>query len=418
MRLTLLTFATALEVAELGLVSTMFPAMRAELDLAAGDLGILVAAGKLTAAVLSPSLVWLVGRCRPKVTVVAAACLAGMVTGAISLVGGFKALLALSCVLAVISGGLVPVTTALLADLFPDRQRGRAIGALYAAINLIGAVLATLLSQVSAAPWGWRVSYGLLGGLGLATGLATMKWFDGPAAGAARRTLVTPALMGSDTAELDLATRLRVFRIPTFNIMLLSRLLSGHLVIGSFGILFLTDVLHFPTPTAGLVLLPFGVGACAGNIGGAFVADRMHARDPRAGRVRFIQGAQFAFAIVAGLATQITWRGIEAYMAFWLILGFLQGVNPGVNRPIIMSVVRPELQPWAFAVMLSIVEPIGWAGYSYALSTFADGGRLPTGFLVILVGVMALNGLALTALYRTYPRDAAAARGDGCQGTG
>ncbi len=143
-------------MAEVGLLSTMFPVMRAELGLAAADLGVLIAAERLTAAAMSPLWVGLAGRWSRKGVVVMAACLAGTVTVAIGLVGGFTSLLVLSCVLAAISGGLVPVTTAILADLFQDRHRGRAVGIMYASISLIRALLATLLSQLSATTQGWR----------------------------------------------------------------------------------------------------------------------------------------------------------------------------------------------------------------------------------------------------------------------
>ena len=397
-------------MAEAGLISTLFPVMRAELGLAAGDLGVLIAASKFTAAAASPLLIWLVGRWNRKSVVVAMACLSGVATIAIGLAAEFRALMVLSCVLAVISGGIVPLITSIVADLFPDRQRGRAVGIMYASINMIGALLATLLSQLSDTSSGWRISYWLLDGLGLAAGLLNFIWFKDPGVGA---TTANSTSVTSGSAGMRLTARLRIFRIPTFNIMLLSRLLSGHLVIGSFGIVFLTSTTQFSLSTAGLVLLPFGIGSCAGNIGGALVADWMHARNPHIGRILFLQMAQFGFAIVAGLATQIGWQDIETYMMFWLFLGLLQGVNPGANRPVIMSVVRPELRPWAFVVMLSIAEPIGWAGYSLALSHFAEGAQLRAALLLALVLVMTLNGLVLTALYRTYRRDVAYAEGDG-----
>ena len=209
--------------------------------------------------------------------------------------------------------------------------------------------------------------------------------------------------MGGSTFTYKAA--IRIFKVPTFNLMLLSRLLSGHIVIGSFGVLFLTSDRHFSNEVAALVLLPFGAGLCLGALGGGFAADRMHDRNPRTGRIAFLQTAQFVFAAVAFFATQFAWEGIEIYLGFWLVLGLLQGVNPGVNRPIVMSVIEPELRGWAFVVMLAIVEPVGWAAYSFGLAWFGDGKGLQLGFLIVLVFVMIVNGIAIIPLYDHYWRD-------------
>lgn len=390
-----------------GLLSTMFPTIMAGLGLAAADLGRLVTANKLTGAVLGPLWVVLAGRWSRKGVLVTAAGLAGLATVTMGFADGLIALLVLSCVLAAVYSGTVPVTTSILADLFEDRSRGRAIGAMYASISLLGAASGTLVGQLSRIEDGWRVGYWALGGLGILVGLLILVLFRDPGVGATEAASARPAPL---RPKLTAAAAMEVFRVPSFNVMLLSRLLSGHLVIGSFGILFLTSVRHFSNAEAALVLLPFGAGYCLGTTGGAAVADWMHARDPGRGRVLFLQSAQFGFAAVAFLATQVAWEGIRAYMAFWLILGLLQGVNPGVNRPIVMSVIPPELRGWAFVVMLSIVEPVAWAAFSFGVSRFGEGEGLRTAFLVLPVCVMTLNGLALSLLYRFYPRDSARAR--------
>jgi hypothetical protein len=228
--------------------------------------------------------------------------------------------------------------------------------------------------------------------------------FEDPGIGA---TEVTPAqAAGAPPSRLTLASALSVFKIRSFNLMLLSRLLSGHLVIVAFGVVFLTSVRHFPNQVSALVLAPFGIGYFAGTIGGAYVVDRMHMAHPRTGRVLFLQMAQLSFACVAYFATQIDWGDIKIYMAFWLAMGFLQGVNPGVNRPIVMSVIPPALRGWAFAVMLAIVESIAWGLYNLGAGWFGDRIGLQQVFLLVLVGVMIVNALCISFLYWTYGSDA------------
>jgi MFS family permease len=91
---------------------------------------------------------------------------------------------------------------------------------------------------------------------------------------------------------------------------------------------------------------------------------------------------------------------------FWALFGFFQGMNPPVNRPIVMSVVLPELRGQAFAIFLTIFQTIGWAMFALTAGWLANTFGIQGVFLWILVILMLVNGLVLTALYVTYPRDA------------
>ncbi|MBR0724412.1 hypothetical protein [Bradyrhizobium manausense] len=76
----------------------------------------------------------------------------------------------------------------------------------------------------------------------------------------------------------------------------------------------------------------------------------------------------------------------------------LQGVHRGVNRPIVMSVIRSELRGFAFAVLNAVVESIAWAMYSLPAGWLGDMFGLELVFLLILDGLMLLNGLLITQL--------------------
>ena len=407
-RLTLLSAALAVGVSESGAIATLFPAIRASLRLTGTDLGVAVAANKLAGAIGSPFWLWLARRWSRKAVLVVSAGLWGGWGIAMGFVGGFGWLLALSCILAAGLGGAPAIITDVLSDVFHDRERGKAVGVMYGSLGLLAALAAALVGQLAGLRDGWRIGFCVLGGSSILVGLLIWLLFEDPGLGDG----VTASARAAHTRRrpLTLIAAASVFRIPSFNLMLLSRLLSAHLVIGAFGVVFLTDVRHFGNPAAVAVLPPFGAGLCLGGVAGGIVADRMHAWSPRAGRVLFLQSAQFAFAVTAFLATQIAWQYLAAYMAWWFALGFCQGVNPGVNRPIVMSVIVPELRDWAFVVMLIVVEPIGWASYSLIAGLLGDAAGLQFAFLVLLVGVMLLNGAAITPLYWTYCRDTDRAR--------
>ena len=402
--LAVLTTALTTDSSEMSVVTALFPAIKASLGLSLTDLGLLSSSSKVAGAVVGPFWVWLARRWNRKAVIVVAAGLWGSWGIAAGFASGFGSLLLFYCVLAAGYAGAPPLITEAISDLFDDRTRGRAVGIMYGSVSLVLSVTGPLIGQLSGFPDGWRIGFWLVGGVNMLAGVLVLVLFEDPGLGA---TEIGPAVpSGQRAPRLTWDAAMSVFRIPSFNLMLLSRLLSGHLTIGAFGVVFLVAVRHFPNKVAALVLGPFGVGYFLGTIGGAFVVDRMHLLHPRTGRVLFLQMAQLGFAFVAYFATQFDWGdGIGIYMAFWFAMGFLQGVNPGVNRPIVMSVVSPQLRAWAFMVMLTIIESIAWGMYNLGAGWFGDRYGLQQVFLVVLSVVMVVNALAITLLYWTYGPD-------------
>jgi membrane protein implicated in regulation of membrane protease activity len=86
-------------------------------------------------------------------------------------------------------------------------------------------------------------------------------------------------------------------------------------------------------------------------------------------------------------------------------MGAAQGLNPGVNRPIVMSVVLPELRSQAFVIYLTIFETIGWAVFTLLAGQLATSYGIQTVFLWIMVVLMLVNAALLGLLYRVYPSD-------------
>lgn len=390
-----------LDNVETSAIAVLFPAIRQAFGLSLTALGLLGAVARLAGVVFGPFWVWVARRTSRKGVLVVACGLWSAWGIAAGFAQDFTQLLVFYAVLAVGCAAADPIVNDLVADLFGDRTRGRASGGLYALLTLGATVLLPAIGQLTRLPEGWRIGLWALSGFGLASGLLLLLFFKEPA---------TPgppvARVRGDTWQ---AVR-TVLGIPTFRLMLGSRLLSGHLLVLSFGVVFLVDVRHFGNATAALVLLPFGLGYVAGAVTGGVVGDRVHARDPRSGRIKLLQLIQVAFAVVAFFGTQVDWEGILVFAAFFAALGFLQGMNPGVNRPIVMAVVPPHVRGVAFAIYISVFEGLVWAVYQVGAGYFGDLFGLRAVFLVVLVGVMLVNGAYLTLLYRHYPRDAARVR--------
>ena len=397
----ILTFTLIADNNESGIVSTLFALIRLDLGVGLGVLGILTALAKLIAAIFGPLWVLLARRVNRKLVLVGATVVFGLLTIAIGFSQNFTQFLILFVIATIGTVAALPIITEIVGDLFPDKLRGSATGMMFGLLGLVGAITTPLLGQLANIPHGWRVGYYIVGAAMGIAGLLTLVAVYDPGRGAtesvqtrsAERAPHVPALSWSDVRQL--------FRIPSYVLMLVSRLLSGHLLLQSFGVIYLVTVFHYTLPQATLIFGPGQIGYVLGSFVGGISSDQASKASPRYGRILMLQLAQFFFAVVAFFGTQFNW-GVAILIVFFFAMFFLQGVNPGINRPIVYAVVPPALRGAAFAVMLSIVESIGWAIYNLLAGFLGQQFGLQPVFLAVLVVVMLVNTAVIFLLYRTY----------------
>lgn len=393
---------TMVESGESSLTTTLFPAIAKTLGLGNAELGLLSTLGRLVGVPFGPLWVWYANRTTRRRAIVVSTMLSGALAFASGFADSFLLLLLLQTLQAGCVIGLTPITNSVIADSFDDKARGRAVGILYGSSAVLSAVVGPLIGLLSLWDSGWRWGFWGVGALLILTGLLVLVLF--------RETTVGAADYGSRASELTftrprLKDSIALMRIPTFSIMMLSRLLSGHLLVIVFGVQFLVTERDFSNAVAAIVALPFGLGYFLGTVGGGFIVSALDRRGGAVGRVAFLQIAQILFAVVAFFATQVSVMAIGYYIAIWGLLGLMQGLNPGVNRPILMSVMKPELRAQGFVIYLTLFEVIGWATFTLVAGVLADAYGLQFVFFWILVVLMLVNAAALTPLYRFYPRD-------------
>ncbi|MDJ0104871.1 MFS transporter [Rhodococcus erythropolis] len=402
-----LTGITVVDNTEHGLSATLFPSIAAALHLQSSHLGVLAAIGKFVAVPAGPAWAWLAGRIGRRETLVTTSIVGGVFGIAAGFSQDFTQLLIFNALMsaALIGGG--PIAMAILADSFEDSQRSKAAGYFYGFVSLISAFLGPLIAMFTGLTDGWRYGMWSIGVICILAALPVAFLLKDPGVGASESQLAD--LSGRDRVmpKVTVQSVLSLFRIPSFSIMMLSRLLSGHLLIAVFGIQFLVTERGFTNAVAATVLLPFGVGYFAGTVGGGLLISRLDKILPYTGRVAYLQGAQILFAIVAFFATQIRYEGIAVYAIFMVLLGFCQGANPPANRPIVAAVVPPELRNQAFAIFLNVFETIGWVTFSLGAGVLAATLGIQTVFFWVLVVLMLVNAAVLSSLYFCYPRDVA-----------
>ncbi|MFJ9522306.1 MFS transporter [Kitasatospora sp. NPDC101801] len=405
-QLSLLGGAMLVDGTEAGLVTGLFPVIRHALDLTLGALGVLTAAGKLIGVLAAPLWVWAARRWSRKGVLVVSTGLWGVWGVAAGFSRNFAQLLLFVTVLAAGYAAAQPLVSELVGDLFDSASRGRAVGALYGSLALAGSVLGPLIGQLAGFREGWRWGLWGVGALNILVGVVLLLCLRDPGRGAAEHQL---ADLDHATREartkIDVATVVSLFRIPSFAILLVSRLLSGHLLLSSFAVVYLVDVFGFTTQRAAVVLMPLGIGYLLGTLAGGFLADWAARRSPRHGLPGVLQGAQISFAVLAFLGTQVHYSGIGAYALLFCLMGIAQGVNPAVNRPMVMAVTPPELRATAFTVYVSVFEAVAWAAFGLGAGFLGQTYGLQPVFLAVLVVLMLVNGAFLTLLHRPYAED-------------
>jgi len=405
-QLALLGGLLSVDNSEAGIIPVMFPAIRKALDVKLAGLGALTAVSKLVGAFAGPMWVCIARR-RPRKQVLVLCCGAwGVFTIAAGLVQNYVQLIALVAVISLGLAGGGPLTNGLIADLFDDRTRGRAAGGLYG-IAFIGVGAAgPVFGALSHVHNGWRYGFFLSGLIQIALGLATLVFLRDPGVGAAEDAAsaheMTTAASQGERARVKVLLGNRTFRLMCFQ-----RLVTGQLVLLTFATTFMVDDRGYSNAKASLITLPVGVAYVIGTFLGGVLGDRAHRRRPRSGRIMVLQAAMFAYAPIAYVLTQIHWKQFGIYLLLFALMAATQSVVPGVNRPIIMSVVAPEMRTTAFGVLLS-AEAIGWALTNLLTGIVGDAYGLQTAFLWFSVILMLANGALFFGLYRPYAQDAAA----------
>ncbi|WP_114855416.1 MFS transporter [Brachybacterium sp. YJGR34] len=407
-----LTGSTAVDSTEGSLIGTLFPSIAASLGLNSGHLGTMTALGKLASAPAGPLWTWLAACTSRKTVLVTTSLLGGAFGIASAFSTGYISLLVLNVLMAAALVGASPVGNALILDCFSDRERARAMSYFYGAINGIASLMGPLIGLFSLSEDGWRYGLATMGSIAALAGVAQLVLIKDPGVGASEPEFADLASGRRVREKTSLRAILGLFRVRSYSLMMLSRLLSGHLLISVYGVTFLVDERGFSNALAATVLLPFGIGYLVGTLGGGMLVGVLDRVMPRHGRIWYIQLAQILFAVAAMVATQLHLGGILAYAVLWALMGAAQGMNPPVNRPIVAAVIPPKLRGQAMAVFITVFETIGWALFSFGAGQFAVTHGIQSVFFWVLGVLMVVNALVLGLLHLTYPRDVAAATAD------
>lgn len=309
-------------------------------------------------------------------------------------------------------GASYPILFSLVADLFDEKDRGKAAAFVAAAIGF-GSVLGPLVGGYGGAVWGWRLPFFVVAAPNFVLALIFWLFVKEPQRGMSEEGFKDLADQGFVYPRtISLSDYRRLFTIRT-NLILLLQGIAGCVPWGAiplFLVAYLTRERGFDLNGATTVFLVFGIGNILGILLGGIIGGSLYRRSPSAvpvfSGVTTIVGALMAVAVF-----QESW--VQGYWAI-VTLGFATSLMASLTGPnvkmMLMNVNVPENRGAIFSVF-NLTDSLG-----------TGIGRAIGGWLVQLVTIapaMVVSslfwipcGLLLLFLARRFPWDAEHLRTD------
>ncbi|HJV03019.1 MAG TPA: MFS transporter [Burkholderiaceae bacterium] len=331
-------------------------------------------------------------------------------TAASGVAGDFGEMLAARFLVAAGEAALVPSATAILADLFDERRRSTANGLFFMGIPL-GIGLAYLLSGTVGIQIGWRGTFLVLGGVGVAMALSVALVRDaGPRGHAARGENFVP----------QLGAVLRCVRRQPALVLVLAGFIVVHLVLAESTFLQLWLVRERGAAEAqiarqiGLLQILFG---CIGAAGGGYVTDRL-ARGSRR-RLALFPALSTLLCVPLMVASRmvaadsaVLYLGLAAsaflpFSVYGSVLSLIQGSVPGHLRASTVGFSMMCLNVIALALGTLLLgfasDRLAAFGFAHPLTVVLAGTDVAVGLASLCFGLAARQLMAAPARSDSAP---------------
>lgn len=422
---------------ESGLISTLFPAIRASLGLSLGALGVLTAISRIARMVFGPLWAAAADRWGRKRLLVLVTGVWGLWTAATGLAQDFWQLVVLYSIAAIGTVAGEPIMNGIVPSLFEEKMRGRAYGMLRT-ISFGGVVVVTpLIGLLSTTPNGWRWGMMLCGLLSVISGIlvhffvdepgsppATGRWrargrARGPRPGGASvpaatdpqlETVPLPVPAAAERPAFDRHAFAKLLRIPTVRFMALQVLLVTSPITTSFFITFYVDERGWTNAEAAVLFALFMIGSVISGLLGGQLGDLLDRHFGPKGRVALGQVYNLIYALFTLALFQLDWGSGPALLVGLVVFGIFGSLgHPGAALPIIANVVPKATTATAFSLVFSLMQGGSLALFSILFGVLGDRFGQEFSMLWLISVPYLINAALWTLLYRIYPRDLAAA---------
>src|SRR5882724_4286843 len=162
-------------------ISTAAPAIKAELGIGDGQMGLVFSAFTLSYALFEIPSGWLADRFGARVTLTRIVLWWSAMTAATGLASGFRSLVSIRLLFGVGEAGTFPAAARAYARWLPEAERGRAFG-LAIMTGAFGGALTQPLVVALLGVTSWRFAFAIFGSVGVVWAIAWWVWFrDDPA---------------------------------------------------------------------------------------------------------------------------------------------------------------------------------------------------------------------------------------------
>lgn len=403
-----LAFAGIVDAGEDQAMSSMFPAIRASLNITTAHLGTITSLGKVMEMIFGPIWGMLADRFSRKRILIIGTGLWGLWTLLIGFSASYEMLLALRVVAAIGLVALGAPMNSMLTDLFPQKERGKVFGILRMISSL--AVIASILffGRMAEIPeTGWRIGFITFGALSMLSGLVFAIFLTEPPRGSAEAPISDVAEQSEKRYTFNLKKVADIFRIPT-NVLLILEKIFGvpvQITILTFAVTWLVDERGFRPGQATTVLSGIVIGSALSTLVGGLLGDWAERKNPRFGRLFVVQGSRAMMALLGYLFFQQVSGGMMNFFAFALLFGlFMDMAFPGAIAPMIAAVNAPEQRSTAYAVN-RLANGLIQAAVAALVGIVGDQITLTNLFFWTVTISLTLSVISWFAFYPFYHRD-------------
>jgi len=380
-------------------VFSVFPLLARQMGLSTIQLGLLGSSFAWVYGLCSQAAGALVDRVRRKSAILGGLHAWSGICLCTGLAGGFRSLFVLRAAEGLGETFYYPAAMSLISDYHGKATRSTAIG-LHQTSVYVGTIAGGFFAGLIGQEYGWRWSFYVFGGMGVALGFALRRWLREPERGAADFADCGYRAEGAHTASLRLRDSLLEIWANRTALALMGAFVCANFVAAmllSWMPDFLYQKFRLSLSMAGLTATIFvQLASMAGSVAGGWIADRWRARSPR-GRMLVQAIGVFGgapFVALCGLTASV--GTLMAALAAW---GFCKGLYDANIFASLFDVVRPEARGTAAGWM----NTVGWLGGGGAapLVIGIAATRYGLGFSIALASCvyLAAGALLLTGAF-------------------
>ncbi|RJP51857.1 MAG: MFS transporter [Anaerolineaceae bacterium] len=403
-----LAFAGIVDAGEDQAMSSMFPAIRTSLNMTTAHLGTITSLGKVMEMIFGPLWGMLADRFSRKRILIIGTGLWGLWTLLIGFSASYEMLLSLRIIAAIGLVALGAPMNSMLADLFPQKERGKVFGVMRMISSLAVIVSILFFGRLAEIPEaGWRIGFITFGALSMLSGLLFAFFLTEPPRGSAEASIYDVAQQSEKKYAFSWQNVAAIFRVPT-NLLLIFEKIFGvpvQITILTFAVTWLVDERGFRPGQATTVLTGIVIGSALSTLFGGLLGDWAERQNPRYGRLFIVQGSRAMMALLGYFLFQQMAGGMINFFAFALLFGlFMDMAFSGAIAPMIAAVNLPEQRSTAYAVN-RLANGLIQAAVAALVGIVGDQITLTDLFFWTVTISLTLSVISWFAFYPFYHRD-------------